>query len=286
MHVIVLSDHTGDMVQQLGGQRAARDRADAAAHALALSRRQERKDALDREIRQALTRFRPLALLAALGGRLGMALKSPPPPPAAAAVNDQEQIWSSGHNGELLVRNRLAAQLDDDWTLLTGYENRQGEIDQILIGPNGVFAIEIKYVNGVIHAEGDRWWLDKFDQYGNLVAQGRVIADGRRRGPSLQLNEAADLLEKFLVGRVAIDRICRAVIFSHPRAAIARIERPTVDFISAGDNLQAASLLACAGPVGIDAANTSRIVALVKRDHDFHAAHKRKPQARSSPNRS
>ena len=131
MHVIVLSDHTGDMVQQLGGQRAAKDRADAAAHALALSLRQERKDLLDREIRQALTRFRPLALLVALGSSLTMALKSPPPPPAAAAVNDQEQIWTSGHNGELLVRNQLAAQLGDDWTMLTGYENRQGEIDQI-----------------------------------------------------------------------------------------------------------------------------------------------------------
>lgn len=282
MHVIVLSDHTGDMVQQLGGQRADKDRADAAAHTLALRQRQERKDALDREIRDALTRFRPFALLVALGGRLAMAFKSPPPPPVASAANDQEQIWASGHNGELLVRNRLAAQLGDDWTLLTGYENRQGEIDQILVGPDGVFAIEIKYVNGVIRAEGDRWWLDKLDRYGNLVAQSRVIADGRRRGPSLQLNEAADLLEKFLVGRVAIDRIRRAVIFSHPRAAIARIERPTVDFISAGEALQAASLLACAGPTGIDVATASRIVALVKRDHDFHAAHKRKPQGRSS----
>ena len=34
--------------------------------------------------------------------------------------------------------------LDDSWTLFKGYRNRAGEIDYLLIGPTGLFAIEVK----------------------------------------------------------------------------------------------------------------------------------------------
>lgn len=66
--------------------------------------------------------------------------------------------------------------------------------DDVLLGPRGLFAIEVKHLNGTVHVNGDDWRSDKYDQYGNLVGQGRRIADARGRSPSAQLNEPASEL--------------------------------------------------------------------------------------------
>lgn len=44
---------------------------------------------------------------------------------------------------------------------ISGYTNQKGEIDQILVGPNGVICIEVKYMNGYISCVGDAWSRDK-----------------------------------------------------------------------------------------------------------------------------
>jgi hypothetical protein len=106
----------------------------------------------------------------------------------------------AGIAGEQLVATELGRALDDDWTLLRGYRNRRGEIDQLLLGPRGLFAIEVKNLNATVHVDGDRWRADKYDNYGNLVEQ-RPIADRMGRSPSVQLNEPADDLERFLAER-------------------------------------------------------------------------------------
>ena len=106
----------------------------------------------------------------------------------------------AGIAGEQLVATELGRALDDDWTLLRGYRNRRGEIDQLLLGPRGLFAIEVKNLNATVHVDGDRWRADKYDNYGNLVEQ-RPVADRMGRSPSVQLNEPADDLERFLAER-------------------------------------------------------------------------------------
>ena len=56
-----------------------------------------------------------------------------------------------------LVATELGRALDDGWTLLRGYRNRRGEIDQLLLGSRGLFAIEVKNLNATVHVDGDRW---------------------------------------------------------------------------------------------------------------------------------
>jgi len=34
---------------------------------------------------------------------------------------------------------------------------RRGEIDHLLLGPLGLFAIEVKSINATVHIDGDRW---------------------------------------------------------------------------------------------------------------------------------
>jgi hypothetical protein len=80
----------------------------------------------------------------------------------------EEIVWASGNQGERRVSEFLSSQLSGDWVLISGYKNSKGEIDQILLGPRGIFAIEIKFLNGVIHCDGDLWQRDKYDKYGNL----------------------------------------------------------------------------------------------------------------------
>jgi hypothetical protein len=46
--------------------------------------------------------------------------------------------------------------LSNDWVLLRGYRNRRGETDPVLVGPAGVWAIEVKRRRVLLHAVGDQ----------------------------------------------------------------------------------------------------------------------------------
>ena len=190
----------------------------------------------------------------------------PPPVPAAGHPTDLEEKIMAGIAGEQLVATELGRALDDDWTLLRGYRNRRGEIDQLLLGPRGLFAIEVKNLNATVHVDGDRWRADKYDNYGNLVEQ-RPIADRMGRSPSVQLNEPADDLERFLAERGQPTGIQRVVVLAHRRSALGRISNPTVlALASPGDLLPLIGNSASR----LDHGQRAAIAALIRRDHEFH----------------
>jgi Nuclease-related domain len=74
-----------------------------------------------------------------------------------ADPTDPEERIRAGIAGEQLAAVELGRALDDDWTPLHGYRNRRGEIDHLLLGPRGLFAIEVKNINATVHIDGDRW---------------------------------------------------------------------------------------------------------------------------------
>ena len=74
------------------------------------------------------------------------------------------------------MANEFGRALGDDWVLMRGYRNKLGEIDHLLFGPGGLVAIEVKNINGTVHCEGDKWRVDKYDRYGNLVEQHDTFA--------------------------------------------------------------------------------------------------------------
>ena len=84
--------------------------------------------------------------------------------------------------GERLAAVAFGRVLGDDWALLRGYRNTRGEVDQILIGPAGFLAVEVKHRNATVHVNGDHWTFDKYDRYGNHVETGisRTAGDVRR----------------------------------------------------------------------------------------------------------
>jgi hypothetical protein len=168
--------------------------------------------------------------------------------------------------GEDLIAAQLGRALGDDWTLLRGYRNRRGEIDDLLLGPRGLFAIEVKNLNATVHVDGDRWRADKYDNYGNLVEQW-TITDRKGRSPSQQVNESADELERFLHERGQQIAIQRVVVLTHRRSRLGPSRHPTVHVGTSTDDVLR---LVHDSPGELGDRQQAEIGRLIRRDHDFH----------------
>lgn len=64
---------------------------------------------------------------------------------------------AAGVRGEDALASSLSSALSDDWVMLGGYRNRKGEADLVLVGPSGVWVIEVKNRNVRLHIDGDHW---------------------------------------------------------------------------------------------------------------------------------
>lgn len=197
--------------------------------------------------------------------------RTPRPPAPTARASDQEEILAAGIAGERKAVAGLGRVLGDDWTLLRGYRNRRGEIDHLLLGPRGLIAIEGKHRNATVHCDGDDWWFDRYDRYGNLVGRGEMC-DRRGRSPSVQLNEPASLLEEFLRSRGHPVPVQRVVLLTHPRSRIGRCRNPTVRITTSTEDV--IDLLNGSPPV-LDAGQLAQLEHLIVRDHTFHEARRR-----------
>ena len=201
-------------------------------------------------------------------GRVSMRLLEPARPPPGES-SDEEQMWQAGNEGERRVVAHLSSLLNDDWTLISGYRGPGGEIDQILVGPRGVCALETKYLNATVFVRGDDWEIDKYDNYGNRVESGRPIEDRGGRSPSEQLNGAVKPLERFLSRRNLVRRICRAVILTHDKSEVGRVERQTVDHIGILEELSLDMLFSRRAP-RLDRKSAMNVVRRIQGDHEFH----------------
>jgi Nuclease-related domain len=235
---------------------------------------QRHLDDLVRQRDEALTRRRWWRWL-----RLAFAVwrdrrDSPRLPGGTAAGGDRGAALAAGMNGERTAAVEFGQALDDDWVMLRGYVNRRGEIDQVLLGPRGLFAIEVKHWNATVHCDGDVWRYDKYDRYGNLVKQD-TMADAKGRSPSRQVNEPANELQKFLASRDQRIKIERVVLFTHPKSVIGSRRNMTVHVSdSTGDILK---LVRGTSPF-LDGAKVSRIENLIAKDHRYHES-RRRPRA-------
>jgi Nuclease-related domain len=273
MRMVLLSDHPADMLEQAKTrvstqhQRAmARHESELRQHKAGVAKAEEARDQA-RERRRWLTWLRHALAVRRIRRQV------PAPPEFATVPTDEQSRLAAGIAGERQVADELGRALGDDWVLMRGYKNRLGEIDHLLLGPAGLVAIEVKNINGTVHCEGDKWRVDKYDRYGNLVEQYDLVDKGRRqRSPSVQLNEPADLLEDFLHSRGEDVDVLRAVLLTHPRSRIGTCSRATVHiFTSTGDITRLVKKV----PQPLSAARLNRIGELVSGDHQYHARRRR-----------
>lgn len=273
MRVVALSDHPSLLLHAARQGRAAEADAERLRFESELARYRRRVERAVRARDQARARHRWWAwLMGSLAVRRERRL-APARPRPRQARSDQEAIATAGIEGEQLVERRLGDSLGDEWVLLRGYRNNRGEIDHVLLGPNGLFAIEGKHRNATVHCAGDRWSYIKYDRYNNPVEQGEM-ADKKGRSPSQQLNEPADRLESFLRSRGHAIRIQRVVLLTHDRSRIGSCTNPTVHV--ATSTTQVTKLINRA-PASIADDERVLLERLIVRDHAYHQARHRRP---------
>lgn len=267
MRVVELSNHPGVMLRETSRRRVAAGQREQAQFEDELAKHRRRvADAQGARDEARAQRHWWASLRGALAVRRERR-RVPRPPVTARRVSDREESLKAGIKGEDMVAAGLGGMLSNDWTLLRGYRNRRGEIDHLLLGPQGLVAIEVKHQNGTVHCDGDDWWLDKYDQYGNQVEPRKRIADRGGRSPSVQLNEPADQLEGFLSSRGHTVSIQRVVLFTHPRSKIGNCRNPAVRIGTSADSV--IKLLKGSRSV-VDAGQLAEFERLIVRDHRFH----------------
>lgn len=278
MKQITLSNHTSDQVRL-----AQKQREDDYATRMAVYRNKIENKRLSiadskHKMRDA---WRDRRLFSSIGHAIQTAWRSTfgwPHQPEMQAQGRDEHIWQVGGQGEARVAAFLSKHLGDDWALVSGYRNGLGEIDQILIGPDGVFTIEIKHINGAVTVDGDQWTLDKYDNYGNRVESGRLIADKGGRSPSRQLNEPTNRMLEFLRKTLPSITATRIVVLSHDKSAIEHVSQPTALPVVLRTWHLSETLAANSAP--LSTSDQTRITELLQRDHAYHQ--KRRAQRRVS----
>lgn len=86
----------------------------------------------------------------------------------------------------------------------------------------------MKYINGRISCDGDQWYSNKHDKYGNLVEEKKPIKDKKGRGPSKQVNEPSKLLELEISKKFKI-KCYNFIILTHERSRLGELNDITVD---------------------------------------------------------
>jgi hypothetical protein len=182
----------------------------------------------------------------------------------------------AGLTTENQVTIELAAALADDWVLFRGYTNRRGEVDHLLVGPRGVWAIEVKGRGVRVNVDGDRWTFDKYDRYGNLIQSG-ALTDRRGRSWGRQVSDVAADLERFLGSRGVPVPVQPAVAVVHPRAQMGQCHNLLV-VLSIGTGYLLHRIHSQPATLGENL--QAKIVKLVRQDHVFHTARRNRGRSR------
>jgi Nuclease-related domain len=266
MRLIELSDHPGGMLQDIHRQRLLAEQSAQSEYADARARHEARLDQARADRAEAIARHRWWTWIRAIFAVWAERRRAPRRPVLVSGPTDREESIAAGIAGERQIAVELGQVFGDEWVLFRGYRNRRGEIDHLLLGPRGLFAIEVKYRNATVYINGDHWQFEKFDQWGNRVEQGS-IEDRTGRSPSMQLNEPADDLEKFLRSRRQPVSIIRIVILNHPRSRVGRSQHLTVYVTTSSEYIVG---LVNDSRVELPGSRLAQLERLIERDHRFH----------------
>jgi len=126
--------------------------------------------------------------------------------------------YRKGEAGEDAVVEKARRALDGNWTLFRNVvlPGRKSDIDIILVGPPGVWAIEVKTLSGKFKVVGDVW----------LAKSGKAW-EAIRKDPARQARRGALALKQFLQADGIKSYIHDAVAWAEPNADLT-IENPLV----------------------------------------------------------
>jgi hypothetical protein len=189
------------------------------------------------------------------------------------STDDERDARAPGVRGEDALAWALSG-LPDEWVMLRGYRNRRGETDHLLVGPHGVWAIEVKLRRVRLHVNGDQWWYEKLDRYGNTVETGWATDAGGRTW-ARQVSDVADDLAAWLHRNHHDVPVHTAVMLMHEQAQLGRCENVPIDVVATNPELLVREIRRRSAPINAD--DCAAIVALIRRDHQFHHNRRKRP---------
>jgi hypothetical protein len=173
----------------------------------------------------------------------------------------------AGADGEQVLP-RLLTPISDRWTLFNGYRNPRGEIDHVLLGPKGLWAIEVKNRRIQLEVDGRRWWLRRLDREGKPIGDQAPAVDGGGRDWGRQVGEPGLALAERLAARGHDVPVRTAVVLVDAKARVTRCIDAGVDLVT--HQLQELIDAITTRPVPLDDAQRDSIRSLIRQDHAFH----------------
>jgi hypothetical protein len=137
------------------------------------------------------------------------------------SLGGQRDQLQAGLAGQRLLPQFLSS-LDDGYYLVNNLKlpGRADDVDHIVVGPNGVFALETKHHRGRIFWRDGQWYQSKMSRRGHLQPEAPV------RDPTRQLKRNVDYL-RTCINRTDLELSRRtrlwiegAVVFTHPAVSL------------------------------------------------------------------
>jgi len=153
---------------------------------------------------------------------------------AAGPSEHKMRITRAGAAGEQVVPRVLQA-LPDSWTMVNGVPlpGARADVDHVLVGPGGVFAIEAKHHSGWVEcigsSRGDAWGYSRRGPNGTMVQAQIGNPTGQARW------HARELAKVLRASGVAVD-VEPVVVFTHPRVEL-NVQRPSVPVLPVAELL-------------------------------------------------
>lgn len=141
MRVVELPDHPGTDLPAVQDERLLASEQALGDYEAALARHRSATATVRTRRRESWRKRRWLAWLGEVLAEWGERRRAPRRP-AFPGVTEQEKILTARLDDEHLVQDHLGRALGDEWVLFRGYRNSAGEIDHLLLGPRGLFALE------------------------------------------------------------------------------------------------------------------------------------------------
>jgi hypothetical protein len=132
------------------------------------------------------------------------------------------RIYGGGLEGEEQVVKLLRSKLSDDYFLINDLclRNGVGDIDHVVLGPNGVFVLETKNWSGKITCDGDEW-----SRVGKKNFKGSPSRQVKRNVS--QIKHLIDSSQTFGTMGIRVEGI---LVFTNSRSDL-HLNNPTVEIV-------------------------------------------------------
>lgn len=139
---------------------------------------------------------------------------------AGQGQRQQAAIYRLGATGESRLKGLLRETLSDEFVCFSGFPTRRnGDIDCLILGPTGLYAVEVKHHNGVV-ALTSRGWVQIKKGKSGVAYQGQLQDPGKQLMRSVY--DLKDCLEKQGVA-VYIQAV---VVFTHSDVSLHLRQKP------------------------------------------------------------